>query len=331
MQLNDYRRRILITGGAGFVGYHLATYLLQDPCNELVLVDSFTRGRRDEDFGRLLQNPHARLIEADLTEPGIYGELGDGYDEVYHLAAKLGVKNVMDHPDQVIRVNVLATLLLLDWFVSGSNKKLVFSSTSEVYAWTAQFYSLPVPTPEDVPLALSDLHHPRASYAGSKMLGELAVHQYCQQNQKEYSIVRYHNVYGPRMGYEHVIPQLYLRVLDGQNPLEVFSPDHVRAFCYISDAVDATVRAMRYPAANGQTINIGNDREELEMEDLARRIVALSGKEVAITPKENPHDPIRRRCPNIHQARRLLEYEPKTSLNEGLEQTLTWYARHPNK
>ena len=170
---------------------------------------------------------------------------------------------MVEHPAEVIRTNALSTLHLLDWLVDGGGSKVLFSSTSEAYAWTQHFHELPVPTPEDVPLSLTDLADPRSSYAGSKIFGELAVTHYCRAHGTPFAIVRYHNVYGPRMGNEHVIPELYERARSGEDPLTVYSVDHRRAFCYVSDAVAATVAAMREPAAEGWTINVGNDREEV--------------------------------------------------------------------
>ena len=321
------KHRILITGGAGFVGYHLAFQLSQEPTNHLVLVDNFVRGQLDQDLETLIERPNVRLISADLTDAASFEQLGSGYDEVYHLAAIIGVRNVVKRPHEVLRVNAVATLFLLNWFARGGGRKLLFSSTSEVYAWTQHFYRLPIPTPENVPLSLSDLGNPRSSYAGSKIFGELAVTQYCAIYDKPFVIVRYHNVYGPRMGNEHVIPELYYRALSGQNPLVVYSANHRRAFCYVIDAVTATISAMREKSAEGHTINIGNDLEEVTIGELAKYLLRTVGIQANIAPQVAGDDPIVRRCPDISVARELLSYEPKAMLGEGLKQTLAWYAQ----
>lgn len=321
-------KRILITGGAGFIGFHLASHLSQDAANSVVLIDNFARGKQDQDLASLASHSNVHLISGDLTQPEIFNQLEGQFDEVYHLAAILGVENVIQRPQDVIRVNILATLNLLDWFTRGGGVKLLFSSTSEVYAWTQEFFPLPIPTPEDVPLALTRLDNPRSTYAGSKILGELAVTQYCNIYQKSFVIVRYHNVYGPRMGWEHVIPQLFQRASSGENPLTVYSARHSRAFCYISDAVRATVLAMRQEVASGQTINIGNDREEIDILTLARHILDIAKINAEIEPKQNLNDPIARRCPNVTRARNILGYEPQVSLENGLALTLDWYSKH---
>jgi UDP-glucuronate decarboxylase len=319
-------RRILITGGAGFVGHHLAQALSDEGRDEVTLLDNLSRGERDEDLTALTRRPNVRLSVGDLRDADVWDQLGDGYDEVYHLAAVIGVRKVVERPAEVIRTNALSTLHLLDWFVDGGGRKVLFSSTSEAYAWTQHFHDLPVPTPEDSPLSLTDLSDPRSSYAGSKIFGELAITQCCRASGKPFVIVRYHNVYGPRMGSEHVIPELFLRALSGQDPLTVYSVGHRRAFCYVSDAVAATVAAMREPAAEGLTVNVGNDREEITIGELAERLLRHARIEARVAPREAASDPVKRRCPDLTRARNLLGYEPKVMLDEGLERTLAWYA-----
>ncbi|HEY3902215.1 MAG TPA: NAD-dependent epimerase/dehydratase family protein [Chthoniobacter sp.] len=317
--------KILITGAAGFIGWHLAMELSADPANKLTLVDNFVRGRNDKDLAVLLARPNVTLISADLSDPRTFGTLGSGFDQVYHLAAIIGVKNVMKRPWDVIRINALTTLHLVEWFCQGGAEKLLFSSTSEAYGWTQQFHVLPIPTPEGVPLALTDLANPRSSYAGSKIFGELAITHACATTGKPFSIVRYHNVYGPRMGLEHVIPELFQRALHGQNPLVVYSANHSRAFCYVSDAVTATIAAMESERANGMTINIGNDEEEVTIGELAKRVLTCAGIPAEIKTEVAAHDPIQRRCPDISRARELLGYAPRVSLDAGLEKTFAWY------
>lgn len=119
-------RRILITGGSGFIGYHLASQLSGDPQNYVILVDNFVRGKRDKDFELLLKNKNIKLISADLTEPETFVFLGDGYDEVYHLAAIIGVQNVLERPHDVLFINAVSTLNLLRWFVKGGGENCYF-------------------------------------------------------------------------------------------------------------------------------------------------------------------------------------------------------------
>lgn len=316
-------KRVLITGGSGFVGFHLATALAARGEREITLADNHSRGPRDAEVDELLKNPRVHLLELDLADPSSYAKLGTGYDEVYHLAAVIGVRNVLERPWDVVRVNALATLYLLEWFRAGGAKKFLFSSTSEAYAWTRLFHDLPVPTPEDVPLSLTDVRLPRSSYAGSKIFGELAVAHACAG--LPHVIVRYHNVYGPRMGWQHVVPEIMMRLKQGENPLRVFSPTHTRAFCYIDDAVRATISCMESKEADGGTFNIGNDLEELPVRELVGTIMRTLGCVVPTVEEEAAYDPILRRCPDISLLRAKLGYEPLVSLSAGLEKTATWY------
>lgn len=321
-------KRVLITGGLGFIGYHLAVRLSGEAGTEVVLADNLLRGRMDADARALVEKPNVHFIQCDLSAPESFREIGSGFDEVYHFAAVIGVKNVIERPESVLRVNSLSVIHLLDWFVAGGGQRLLFPSTSEAYAWTQQFHELPVPTPENVPLAITDVANPRASYAGSKIFGELAVTHYCHRHDKRFAIVRYHNVYGPRMGTEHVIPELYHRAaFQKQDPLVVYSTDHRRAFCYIDDAVDATIATLRVPAAAGGTFNVGNDGEEIAIGDLAKKILAVAGLGTRIEAKAAANDPVNRRCPDITRARAVLGIEPTVSLDEGLRRTCEWYGR----
>jgi UDP-glucose 4-epimerase/UDP-glucuronate decarboxylase len=127
------------------------------------------------------------------------------------------------------------------------------------------------------------------------------------------------------MGTAHVIPELALRALGGEDPLRVYSCDHTRAFCYVSDAIRATIAAMRSPAADGRTLNIGTT-EEVEIGELARNILRELDIKIEVEPRTAKHDPIRRRCPDCSLARELLGYEPEVPLHEGLRPTLEWYA-----
>jgi UDP-glucose 4-epimerase/UDP-glucuronate decarboxylase len=322
-------RRVLVTGGAGFIGSHLVARLAAEPETEVVVGDDFSRGARDRTLLDLEAGGGVRLVDVDVTRPDTLAALGPGpFDEIYHLAAILGVERVLARPLRVLDVNLGGTLALLHWLDGVEHGRLLLASTSEVYAWTRRFHELPVPTPEDVPLAVTDVEDPRASYATSKIAAELAVAQWGRADGRERVTVRYHNVYGPRMGHDHVIPQVYARAAAGQDPLVVYSPRHRRAFCFVDDAVDATLLAMRTDAAGGATINIGNDREEISIEELAVRLLAAAGLPPrALDGQAAPNDPVDRRCPDVSRARTLLGYEPRVPLEEGLRRTVAWYAR----
>jgi len=314
----------LLTGGAGFIGYHLARRLA-DQGDEVHLVDDLSRGRLDSELSELLARPNVRLIEADLNDAAALRRLDGGYDGVFHLAAIIGVANVLDRPHRVLATNARTLLNVLDWYLDGGARRLFFSSTSEAYAWTMTFHSLPIPTPEDVPLAVDRVDNRRASYALSKIFGEMAVVHGCEAAGRPYTIARYHNVYEPRMGMAHVIPEMYRRVYEGQDPLVVYSMEHRRAFCYVDDGIEATLRLMA-PEVPSAVYNIGNEMAEVTIGELARQVLAWAGRPGgAIDARAAAGPGIERRCPDIGRLRRVTGFEPTYSLGEGLDRTLTWY------
>lgn len=316
--------RQLLTGGAGFIGYHLARRFAERG-DEVHLLDDLSRGRRDPDLKALLARPNVRLIEADLTDPAVLQGLASDYDGVYHLAAIIGVANVLERPHDVLATNARTLLNVLDWYLAGGARRLFFSSTSEAYAWTMTFHELPIPTPEDVPLAVDRVDNRRASYALSKVFGEMAVVHGCAAAGRPYTIARYHNVYGPRMGMSHVVPEMYRRVYDGQDPLVVYSVDHRRAFCYVEDGVEATIRLMA-PEVPSAVYNVGNDLAEVTIGELARQVLVWAGRpDAAIDAREAAGPGIVRRCPDIGRLRRATGFDPGHPLTKGLDKTLAWY------
>lgn len=317
--------RILILGGAGFIGCHLASRLAAEG-HALTLVDDLSRGRRDETIAALTARPNVRLVEADLTRAGALDALPREWEQVYMLAAVVGVRNVETDPARVIRVNTLALLHLLDW-MPGRGEVLFFASTSETYAGGVAAGHLPVPTPETVPLGVPDVAAPRFAYAASKVLGEAAVIHTARARGLRAVIGRFHNVYGPRMGADHVIPELSLRALRGENPFRVFGAEQRRAFCHVADAVEAMTRLMATEAAWGQVVNIGNDTEETPIEDLVALILRAARVHPVVERRPAPPGSVARRCPDIGRLRGLTGFAPKVSLESGVAETFAWYRQ----
>ncbi|MET9338149.1 NAD-dependent epimerase/dehydratase family protein [Nonomuraea sp. NPDC003804] len=307
--------RVLLLGGAGFIGLHLARRLLADG-HAVTLVDDFSRGRRDRD----LEGMPLDVRDADLTDPASYRALEHGWDQIYLLAAVVGVRNVERLPARVLRVNTLALMHLLDWIRPG--EPLFYASTSEAYAGGVTAGLVPVPTPESVPLVIEDVAAPRFSYAISKLHGEAAV-----LHGAHAVVGRFHNVYGPRMGADHVIPELALRALRGENPFRLYGGEQTRAFCHVEDAVEAMVRLMATPAAFGRIVHIGDDTEETTVSDLAKLVLRLAGQDPVIDPVPAPAGSVARRCPDISLLRELTGFEPRVPLEEGVRRTFDWYRR----
>lgn len=315
--------RVLITGGAGFVGLHLARRLLRDGA-EPVLLDDFSRGADDADLAEIRR--HAAVVTHDLTTPLPDRLPGKDFDAVYHLAAVVGVQRANEQPGRVLRTNLLATLHLLDWCRAHPPGALFLSSTSEVADGALRAGLSAFPSPEELPFVLTDPRAPRSSYALSKIVSETL---FLQQNTgARVRIGRYHNIYGPRMGRSHVIPQFIERALSGANPFDIYGDAQTRAFCYIDDAVDATTGLTRLGGTEPIIANIGNDREEIRIRDLAQRVLDLAAAQPEITVHRPPAGSPDRRLPELSVLRGVLGYEPKTDLDTGLRETFDWYARH---
>ena len=265
--------KILITGGAGFIGYHLARHLIETTDSEIVLVDNFLRGKMDHDFEELVKNPRIQLLNLDLTDLSSYEKLGSGYSHVYHLAAINGTKLFYEIPHEVLRINALTLIYMLDWFAKKNHDgKFCFTSSNEAYAGGLNAFGvLPIPTPEKVPLVIDDPYNPRWSYGSTKLVGELFVIHYAKAYNFRALIVRPHNFYGPRAGYDgHVIPDFCGRIAAHIDPFPVYGADDTRTFCYIDDAVRAMRMLMDSDKTDGQpieTVHIGDFAEITRSEE----------------------------------------------------------------
>lgn len=318
------RKKVLILGGAGFIGFNITKYLLEHFNYDVTIADNLFRGKKDKYINSLLEYSNFNLITSDFTQTSSFDLLEKDYDYVYMLASVVGVNNTLEIPHEIIRINSLLIINTLEWIKSSNIKKVLFTSTSEAYAGTIDEFGYKIPTPESIPLTISDISHPRYTYAVTKMLGESAFLNYSKVFGFECCIVRYHNVYGPRMGFKHVIPHLAERFLDKETPFLMYGHDQTRSFCYIDDAVMGTILAMQSETSNGQIYHIGTE-DEISMEELikeAGQFFNYAGKfEIAPTFPGST----RRRCPDISKAQKELSYEPKIGWKQGLKLTLNWY------
>lgn len=201
-------------------------------------------------------------------------------------------------------------------------RRLVFASSSEIYA-----HPPIVPTPETVPAVVPDVLNRRFSYSGSKLVGELIVINFAREHGFEFVVLRYHNVYGPRMGWDHVVPQFIARLVRKEPFTVQGDGTQTRAFCYVIDAVDATVRATLWPRAANALLNIGNPEREWTINELILTLQRISGSSVTPIYGPDAEGGTPRRCPDISRARELLEYEPRVQLEAGLAETYRWYAQ----
>ncbi len=327
--------RVLITGGAGFVGYHLGKRLADQNKYNITIADNFFRGRHDDDFKALIARPNVTFIKADLTDPRSWKKIGGGYDHVYHLVGINGTRLFYEIPHEVLRIGVSTTMNALDWFRTQNKKKgakILYTSSNEAYGSALEaFGTLPLPTPENVPLVIADTYNPRWSYGGQKLIGELFFIHYANAYNFRMSIVRPHNFYGPRAGYEHVIPEIIGRVSAQTNPFTIFGADDTRSFCYIDDAVEAIQRVMESEKTDGGTYHIGT-KEETLIRDLVEDIFELmQWHPKKRTVKKSPKGSVKRRLADVSKIKKDTGWEAKIPLRKGLQQTLTWYLQNPKK
>tara|TARA_Y100000310_G_scaffold345208_1_gene462679 strand:+ start:6898 stop:7878 length:981 start_codon:yes stop_codon:yes gene_type:complete len=319
-------KKTLITGGAGFVGFHLAKRLASQG-QEVTVLDNFARGEEDLEFNSLISEENVHFIKADITKPETFDLLEGEFDYIYHLAMINGTENFYNIPDKVLRVGIVGTINVLDWFVKQKKGKLLFSSSSETYAGALKLLGseFPIPTHEDVPLVVDDPSNLRWSYGASKILSEVAIHSWAKAHEmKNFVIIRYHNIYGPRMGFEHVIPQFIERVVKNGGAFKILGGQETRTFCYVDDGVRATQMVMETEGTEGKTIHIGREDGEIKIVDLAKELFRVVGveREIAISPA--PSGSVMRRCPNISKLKDL-GFSPEIRLEDGLKRTYDWY------
>ena len=270
--------KALVTGGAGFIGFHLSRHLANKGY-DIIILDNLARGKSDEEFKELIEKNNVSFIRADITKKNFIGKLDKNYDYIYHLAAINGTENFYNIPHKVIKVGILGTINILDWFSQNKKGKLLFSSSSETYSGAYELLgeSFPIPTPEDVPLVINDPKNVRWSYGGSKILSEIAIYSYAKVfGIKDFVLIRYHNIYGPRMGHEHVIPQFIDRIIRKENPFKIYGGKETRTFCYVDDGVRATKLIMEDKRTNGHTIHVGRSDGEINIIDLVNYLNYLN-------------------------------------------------------
>ena len=322
--------KALITGGAGFIGLHLARHLSSKGI-DVFIADNFQRGKQDDEFRSFLRQKNVFFIPIDITRESEFSRLKNGYDFVYHLAAINGTENFYKIPDKVLKVGAVGTINVLEWFSKSNSKgKIMLSSSSEAYAGLLRILGkeFPIPTPESVPLVIEDPRNVRWSYAASKILGEVAFFSYAKaRSLKRFSIIRYHNIYGPRMGHEHVIPQFIGRIVKKENPFKIFGSSQTRSFCYIDDAVKATQLIMESGKTDGEIVHIGRDDAEISIMELAEMLFGIAGFHPKIKIEKEAEGTVQRRCPDIGKLRKL-GFRPNIDLDEGLKKTFEWYKKN---
>jgi len=317
----------LVTGGSGFIGSALVRRLVQEG-HRVRVIDDDSRGSRNRLSDVLDQ---IEFVPCNVCNPAETIAAVRGVDSVIHCAFVNGTEFFYTKPQLVLDVGVRGMLNVLDGCLAHGIKEFVLASSSEVYQSPPQ-----VPTDETAPLSIPDPLNPRYSYAGGKIISELLAINYARTHFERMMIFRPHNVYGPQMGWEHVIPQFAVRLqkLCAEQPQGTLtfpiqgSGTETRAFVYIDDFI-AGLLCMLQRGEHMQIYHIGTEAET-SIAELARFTAAQFHREITLAPSRPAAGATSRRCPNIAKLRQL-GYHPQVDLQAGLARTVPWYAAHAHE
>jgi UDP-glucose 4-epimerase len=308
----------LVTGAAGFIGNHLVQKLAREG-HSVLAVDSFLHPNAKSQIGILLEEPRVKVLKLDLSHADSVSSLPK-VDGVYHLAALNGTQNFYSHPWKTLWNTTVPTVMLLNHYAKLDPDFFFYAGSSEAYASSITDFSYKVPTPEEVPLGISDPKEPRWSYGASKLHGEIA----CFAAQVEFGLPvvvgRFHNAYGPRMGIKHVIPDFINRGKEGV--YELYGASNTRSFIFIDDAVDAILSLSE--KAQGEIVNIGSPHE-VSMRDLAKIIMTEAGWKGEVVEFDSPPGSVMRRAPDTQKLRNFVDVDAFVVLEEGIKRTVDYY------
>jgi len=317
-------QRCVVTGGGGFIGAHLVKKLVREGW-QVTVVDNMIRGSA----GRLTPVINDIVLHTcDARDTEQVTRACTGAEVVFHLAAVNGTENFYKHPELVLDVGLRSALAVVEACQRADVPDLVVASSAEVYQTPPR-----VPTTEEVPLMLPDSLNPRYSYGGSKIVSELIAFNYGQTHFRKVQVFRPHNVYGPDMGWKHVVPQFLMRAFKaretGDTRFEIQSDGtETRAFAFVDDIVDGIV-LMHAKGGHREVYHIGKD-DEVTIRELVEVTGQATGTELQIIPGTAATGATARRCPDISKMR-ALGYDPVISLSEGVRRTAAWYEANLDK
>ena len=312
--------RYLITGGAGFIGSHLAEELLSRG-NDVSVIDNLSTGSIDNIAHLKSDGKFSYAIE-DIANEQVLAELIDGAEVIFHLAAAVGVKLIVESPVHTIETNIYGTQLVFK-HAAKKKRKVVLASTSEVYGKSNK-----VPFSEDDDMVLGQTKKSRWSYAASKLVDEFLALSYTKEKKLPAVVVRLFNTVGPRQvgHYGMVIPRFITQALKG-GPITVYGDgEQSRCFCYVGDAVEGLIALSEIDEAVGDVFNLGSDAE-ITINELARKVRKLVNESAKIDhiPYEQAYEEgfedMRRRIPDISKISRLTGFKPSKNIDEILELT----------
>lgn len=319
--MNLQGTRILVTGGAGFIGSHIVERLLADPgIRAVVVLDNLTNGR-PENLPALGQDPRLSLIRGDVLDTGDVERAIDGVQIVFHLCC-LGVRHSIHAPVANHRTNAEGTLLMLEAARRQGVERFIYFSTSEVYG-----------SAQTVPMDERHPTWPETIYGASKLAGEAYARAYFRTYKVPVVIVRPFNVYGPRSHYEgdsgEVIPRTIVKILNGQSPIVFGNGEQTRDFLHVTDNARALVALAGCDAALGQTVNLGFGRE-ISINRLCGLIAHAAGRpEIQPTHIEGRPGDVRRLLVDNTLIRSLIAFAPAVPFEQGIHELVEWFRRQP--
>ena len=309
--------KILITGGAGFIGSHLTKFHLAKN-DDITVIDNFITGNKKNLFGTEINNNNLKIIEADIINFN-FSDL-PSFDIIYDLASPASPKDFQQLSIEILKTNSLGLINILDFFIKSNSKTLVFSSTSEVYG-----------DPQEHPQKENYFGHVnpvglRSCYDEGKRFAEALMMAYFRKYKKDIRIARIFNTYGPYMKKSdgRVVSNFINQAL-ANRPMTIYGlGEQTRSFCYVSDMVEGLYLLATTPKQAGEIINIGNQNEKtiLEIADIVKKLIQSQSK---IVYKTIGQDDPKRRCPDITKAKKLLNWQPKVGLEQGLKQTIEYF------
>lgn len=305
-------KRILVTGGAGFIGSHLCEKLLREG-NEILCVDNYFTGRR-ANIHKLSGHPRFEMMRHDVTFP-LYVEV----DQIFNLACPASPVHYQHDPVQTTKTSVIGAINMLG-LAKRLRARILQSSTSEVYGDPEVH-----PQTEDY-RGLVNPRGPRACYDEGKRCAETLFYDYYRQHKLDIRVARIFNTYGPRMHPEdgRVVSNFIIQALRNE-PITIYgNGNQTRSFCYVDDLVEAITRLINTDENANDPVNIGNP-VEVSIAELANRVIELTGSRSTIDFRPLPQDDPKQRCPDISRAKKLLGWKPTVGLDEGLTRTIAYF------
>jgi len=318
---------ILVTGGAGFIGSHLVEKLLAEG-NKVSAIDDFSTGRL-ENLNAVIKHPRFYLITESVLHWETMKKLIKKSDLIYHLAASVGVKYVIDNPLRSMEINIKGTETVLELANQLGNKMVILASTSEVYGKNDK-----VPLREDDDRVLGSTYISRWGYSDSKAIDELLALAYHREKKLPVIITRFFNICGPRQVGEYgmVLPRFVKQALTNQ-PITVYGTgDQSRCFCYVGDLMDTLVRLPFIPETQGEVFNIGNNKE-IKVKNLAKLVkkISNSSSKIQYISYEKAYakgfEDMQRRVPDISKIQRIAGFQPKLNLPELIKIVIGYYQK----